>query len=159
MRIDLGDTGKQQSDKFKASTNRLLDRLIECHGVKPEESKAEPDPFVLPAPKAKIWFSIERELDHVLKIEDVIRAVCLYFKVDKLDLVSARRSRNIVRPRQIGYYLAKKLTHKSLPEIGRRFGRRDHTSALWGIQQIEKRRATDAALDSDIASLEEALRA
>ena len=60
-----------------------------------------------------------------------------HFGVNRGDLLSSRRNRSIVRPRQIGMYLAKSLTARSLPEIGRRFGGRDHTTVLHAIRKIE----------------------
>lgn len=96
---------------------------------------------VQPKPPAKI------------SIESIQRAVCNYFNVSRTDLLSQRRDRNIVRPRQIGYYLSKKLTLRSLPEIGRRFGGRDHTSALSGIRKIEQLRASDIVLDANVRAI------
>lgn len=72
-----------------------------------------------------------------IKIEDILRIVSRHFGVTKGDLLSQRRHRSVVWPRQIGMYLAKQLTARSLPEIGRRFGNRDHTTVLHAIRKIE----------------------
>lgn len=72
-----------------------------------------------------------------IKIEDILRIVSRHFGVSKGDLLSQRRHRSVVWPRQIGMYLAKHLTARSLPEIGRRFGNRDHTTVLHAIRKIE----------------------
>ncbi|MBA4130241.1 MAG: chromosomal replication initiator protein DnaA [Hyphomicrobium sp.] len=72
-----------------------------------------------------------------IKIEDILRVVSRHFGVSKGDLLSQRRHRSVVWPRQIGMYLAKQLTARSLPEIGRRFGNRDHTTVLHAIRKIE----------------------
>ncbi len=72
-----------------------------------------------------------------IKIEDILRIVSRHFGVSKGDLLSQRRHRSVVWPRQIGMYLAKQLTARSLPEIGRRFGNRDHTTVLHAIRKIE----------------------
>ncbi len=85
-----------------------------------------------------------------LTVDLIQRAVCRHYKVSKRDLVSARRTGDIIIPRQVGYYLAKKLTERSLPDIAARFGGRDHTSALSGIRKIERLRASDAKLDADL---------
>src|SRR5438132_68811 len=66
---------------------------------------------------------------------------------------SARRAREVARPRQVAMYLSKQLTPKSLPDIGRRFGGRDHTTVIHAVRQIEKLRASDAELDADIRLL------
>ena len=72
-----------------------------------------------------------------IKIEDIIKIVSRHFGVSKGDILSQRRHRSVVWPRQIGMYLAKQLTSRSLPEIGRRFGNRDHTTVLHAIRKIE----------------------
>lgn len=106
-----------------------------------------------PLPK-ETWFSIVGESDPPTPTVGAIqRAICQHFNVSKRDLLSARRTVDICRPRQIGYYLTKKLTGRSLPEIGRRFGGRDHTSALSGIRKIEQLRTCDAVLESDLHAI------
>lgn len=72
-----------------------------------------------------------------VKIEDIQRVVAGHYNVSRSDLLSARRTANIVRPRQVAMYLAKTLTLRSLPEIGRRFGGRDHTTVLHAVRKIE----------------------
>ena len=72
-----------------------------------------------------------------VKIEDIQRAVARHYNVSRADMLSSRRTANVVRPRQIAMYLAKTLTLRSLPEIGRRFGGRDHTTVLHAVRKIE----------------------
>jgi hypothetical protein len=67
------------------------------------------------------------------------------YKISRLDLISARRTQNIVLPRQVAMYLAKKLTLRSLPEVSRLFGGRDHTTVLHGVRKIAARCVSDAA--------------
>jgi chromosomal replication initiator protein len=88
-----------------------------------------------------------------IKIEDILRIISRHFGVSKGDLLSQRRHRSVVWPRQIGMYLAKQLTHRSLPEIGRRFGNRDHTTVLHAIRKIEGVIAGDAGLRDEIDEL------
>jgi len=66
---------------------------------------------------------------------------------------SARRARAVARPRQVAMYLAKQLTPRSLPEIGRRFGGRDHTTVMHAIKKIEELRAADSVMSEDIEQL------
>lgn len=87
------------------------------------------------------------------KIEDVQRVVCQYYSLERLDLVSARRTKNIVRPRQCAMYLCKKLTPRSLPEIGRRFGNRDHTTVLHAVRKVEELIEIDNKMADDVAAL------
>ncbi|MCH9808144.1 MAG: chromosomal replication initiator protein DnaA [Alphaproteobacteria bacterium] len=72
-----------------------------------------------------------------IKIEDILRVITRHFGVSKTDLLSQRRHRSVVWPRQIGMFLAKQMTARSLPEIGRRFGNRDHTTVLHAIRKID----------------------
>ena len=84
-----------------------------------------------------------------VKIEDIQRAVARQYNVSRSDLLSSRRTANVVRPRQIAMYLAKTLTLRSLPEIGRRFGGRDHTTVLHAVRKIE------GLVDNDTTTAEE----
>ena len=84
-----------------------------------------------------------------VRIEDIQRVVARHYNVSKADLLSSRRTRTIVRPRQIAMYLAKVLTPRSLPEIGRRFGGRDHTTVLHAVRKIE------GMIDGDMTLAEE----
>ncbi|WP_412058979.1 chromosomal replication initiator protein DnaA [Bartonella sp. DGB2] len=72
-----------------------------------------------------------------IRIEEIQRIVARHYNISKQDLLSARRTRTIVKPRQVAMYLAKVLTPRSLPEIGRRFGGRDHTTVLHAVRKIE----------------------
>jgi chromosomal replication initiator protein len=92
-----------------------------------------------------------------IKIEDILRIISRHFGVSKGDLLSQRRHRSVVWPRQIGMYLAKQLTHRSLPEIGRRFGNRDHTTVLHAIRKIEGVIAGDTGLRDEIDELKKLL--
>jgi chromosomal replication initiator protein len=92
-----------------------------------------------------------------IKIEDILRIISRHFGVSKGDLLSQRRHRSVVWPRQIGMYLAKQLTHRSLPEIGRRFGNRDHTTVLHAIRKIEGVIAGDAGLRDELEELKKLL--
>jgi len=85
---------------------------------------------------------------------DLIQSiVCKFFKISKNEMLSARRSRYLVRPRQTAIYLAKLLTSKSLPEIGRSFSNRDHTTVIHSVKTIERLRHEDKDLNSNIDNL------
>lgn len=88
-----------------------------------------------------------------IRIEDIQRVVASHYNVSKADLLSSRRTRTIVRPRQIAMYLAKVLTPRSLPEIGRRFGGRDHTTVLHAVRKIEGMIEGDKTLAEEIELL------
>ena len=85
---------------------------------------------------------------------DLIQSiVCRFFKISKNEMLSSRRSRYLVRPRQTAIYLTKMLTSKSLPEIGREFSGRDHTTVIHSVKTIEKLRIKDNELNSNIENL------
>ncbi len=92
-----------------------------------------------------------------IKIEDILKTVSRHFGVSKGDILSQRRHRSVVWPRQIGMYLAKQLTSRSLPEIGRRFGNRDHTTVLHAIRKIEGEITNSARLKDEIEELKKLL--
>jgi chromosomal replication initiator protein len=92
-----------------------------------------------------------------ITIEEIQRSVCAHFRLDKSDMVSKRRLRSVARPRQIAMYLAKELTPRSYPEIGRRFGGRDHSTVIHAVRVIEGLRVTDSEIDADIAAIRRAL--
>ncbi len=94
-----------------------------------------------------------RANDRRITIDEIQRKVADYYKVRLADLLSARRSRDIARPRQVAMYLAKRLTPRSLPEIGRKFGGRDHTTVMHAIKRIDELRAGDSDLEQDVATL------
>ena len=88
-----------------------------------------------------------------VRIEDIQRVVSRHYNVSRQELVSNRRTRMIVKPRQIAMYLAKALTPRSFPEIGRRFGGRDHTTVLHAVRKIEEMIAADPKLGHEIELL------
>ncbi len=85
-----------------------------------------------------------------ITIDDIQRKVADHYNLRLVDMSSPRRSRSVARPRQVAMYLCKHLTTRSLPEIGRKFGGRDHTTVLHGVNKIEQLRAEDKTLDEDI---------
>ncbi|HEX2216301.1 MAG TPA: chromosomal replication initiator protein DnaA [Xanthobacteraceae bacterium] len=92
-----------------------------------------------------------------IKIEDIQRTVARHFNVSRADMLSSRRTANVVRPRQIAMYLAKTLTLRSLPEIGRRFGGRDHTTVLHAVRKIEGLVDKDQVLAEELEVLKRML--
>tara|TARA_Y100000589_G_scaffold243920_1_gene231586 strand:+ start:1032 stop:2411 length:1380 start_codon:yes stop_codon:yes gene_type:complete len=88
-----------------------------------------------------------------VNIEEIQKRVSQHFNVKMSDMSSARRSRTIARPRQIAMYLSKNLTSRSLPEIGRRFGNRDHTTVIHAVKKVEELRSKDLSFDEDVQLL------
>ncbi len=91
--------------------------------------------------------------ENKVTIDNIQTIVCKYFKISKNEMLSSRRSRYLVRPRQTAIYLAKMLTSKSLPEIGRSFSNRDHTTVIHSVKTIEKLKKEDNELSIKIDTL------
>jgi chromosomal replication initiator protein len=94
-----------------------------------------------------------RSVQRRITIDEIQRAVSSHFEVKQIDLISARRAVAIARPRQIAMYLAKRLTTRSLPEIGRKFGNRDHSTVIHAVRRIEELRGKDVEIDSAVRAL------
>ena len=91
--------------------------------------------------------------DKLVTIDNIQRKVAEYYKIRVADLLSARRTRSITRPRQTAMALAKELTNHSLPEIGDAFGGRDHTTVLHACRKIEELKAAEPRIAEDYANL------
>ena len=94
-----------------------------------------------------------RSNERRVTIEEIQRAVVDHFSLKMSDMSSTRRARAVARPRQVAMYLAKQLTPRSLPEIGKKFGGRDHTTVMHAVKQIEKLCEADRNLADDVAAL------
>ena len=100
-----------------------------------------------------------RANDRRVTIEEIQKRVSEHFNVRVTDMHSARRARAVARPRQVAMYLSKQLTARSLPEIGRKFGGRDHTTVMHAVRKIEELKSTDPGFAEDIELLRRMLEA
>jgi chromosomal replication initiator protein len=94
-----------------------------------------------------------KQHDRKVTIEEIMRKTAEHYMLRMSDMTSARRARSVARPRQVAMYLAKTLTTKSLPDIGRRFGGRDHTTVMHAVRKIEQLIDTDAQIAEDVTLL------
>ena len=94
-----------------------------------------------------------REVERRITVDDIQKATAEHFGLKQQDLLCERRTRAVARPRHVAMYLAKSLTTRSYPDIGRRFGGRDHTTVLHAVKRIETLKGEDAALAADIEAL------
>jgi chromosomal replication initiator protein len=94
-----------------------------------------------------------------ITIDEIQKRVAEHFNIKKAEMTSARRSRIVARPRQVAMYLAKHLTPRSLPEIGRTFGGRDHTTVMHAIKRVDELAASDPAFAEDVEVLRRTLQA
>ncbi len=101
----------------------------------------------------EILHDLLRASDRRITIEEIQKRVAEHFNIKLAEMSSARRSRAVARPRQVAMYLAKQLTSRSLPEIGRKFGGRDHTTVMHAVRKVEELRTTDATFAEDVELL------
>ncbi|MGR3572833.1 chromosomal replication initiator protein DnaA [Brevirhabdus sp.] len=102
---------------------------------------------------------ILRASDRKVTIDEIMRKVSEHYNIRLSDLLSPKRTRTIARPRQVAMYLSKQLTSRSLPEIGRRFGGRDHTTVLHAVRKIEELKSIDNQIAEDVEMLRRMLEA
>jgi len=148
------------------SCNALLSRLMKYHGIpapRPKPDIVEIVPIVVrhspPPPSVPDWIkSIEDAPDSKgPSVKTIKVCVAHHFNISPRDLESPRRFAKIVLPRQIAFYLARKLTNRSLPDIGRRFGGKDHTTILHACKKMKQRMEEDPLLAQTVRCLEEQL--
>ena len=107
----------------------------------------------------EVLHDLLRANDRRVTIEEIQKRVSAHFNVRIADMHSARRARAVARPRQVAMYLSKQLTSRSLPEIGRKFGGRDHTTVMHAVRKVEELKATDASFAEDVELLRRMLEA
>jgi chromosomal replication initiator protein len=100
-----------------------------------------------------------RASERKITVEEIQRKVSEYYNIRLSDIIGPKRLRSYARPRQVAMYLCKQLTSRSLPEIGRRFGGRDHTTVMHGVKRIEELKVTDGQIAEDVEMLRRALEA
>ena len=131
---------------LEGAVNRLL-----------AHNKLTASPVTLEMAEREVRDLIRPQEPKRIKIEDIQRVVARQYNVSRSDLLSSRRTANVVRPRQVAMYLAKTLTLRSLPEIGRRFGGRDHTTVLHAVRKIEGLVGNDVSLAQEVEGLKRLL--
>jgi chromosomal replication initiator protein len=142
----LAKTITHNGRDLEGAVNRLL-----------AHSKLSSTPVTLEMAEREVRDLVRPQEPRRVKIEDIQRVVARQYNVSRSDLLSSRRTANVVRPRQVAMYLAKTLTLRSLPEIGRRFGGRDHTTVLHAVRKIELLQTNDTSLAGEIESLKRQL--
>ena len=102
---------------------------------------------------------ILRASERKITIEEIQRKVSEHYNIRLSDMIGPKRVRSYARPRQVAMYLSKNMTSRSLPEIGRRFGGRDHTTVMHGVKRIEELKVQDGQIAEDLELLRRALEA
>jgi len=101
----------------------------------------------------EVLYDLLRANDRRVTIDEIQKRVAEHYNIRVADMHSARRARAVARPRQVAMYLAKQLTARSLPEIGRKFGGRDHTTVMHAVRKVEELCATDPSFAEDVELL------
>tara|TARA_B100000963_G_scaffold338086_1_gene334654 strand:- start:756 stop:2144 length:1389 start_codon:yes stop_codon:yes gene_type:complete len=136
------------SNEFKSSVRDMLgvlNRIIASARIQNKTPTLQDAKLILK--------DLLNNMQSVISIEDIQKTVVAYYNLSMNDFLSARRSRHIARPRQIAMYLSKKLTTKSLPEIGRKFTGRDHTTVIHAIKKIEELMSKDRQFEYEVQSI------
>jgi chromosomal replication initiator protein len=142
----LADRFTDSVRELEGALNTLVARMgAQVSGLSLDEAQAILRPHLRGAEKR-------------ITIDDIQKATSEHFGLRQADLVSERRNRSVARPRQAAMWLAKQLTTRSLPDIGRRFGGRDHTTVLHAVRRIEALKADDPQLSRDLEALTRKLR-
>ncbi len=105
----------------------------------------------------EVLVDLLRSHDRRITIDEIQRKVAEHYNIRMADMHSARRARNVARPRQVAMYLSKQLTSRSLPEIGRKFGGRDHTTVMHAVRKVEELMNDDAQIAQDVEIIRRAL--
>ena len=153
------------------------DKPLECLSASQRAASFEPPKLTLlpehPAPTVeqwverqiqiyRPWFHIEDEIEAPVKqapsVNLIQRITAKHFGVSVTDILSSRRNVRVVRPRQVAIYLTKTMTPRSMPEIGRRFGDRDHTTVLWAVRKIGALMESDPSLKAKVEAIAEEIR-
>lgn len=156
-RISAAALNYQMRMKQSDAEFLLQRRLIDHEAVVSKHAAPETPP------RSEYWFWPAQDTPSEVReparpsVRDIQKAVVAHYPVGRTDLISARRTADVVRPRQVAMYLAKKLTLRSLPEIGRAFGGRDHTTVLHAVRKIGALMETDPALKEVVETIRQGL--
>ncbi|BEV47321.1 helix-turn-helix domain-containing protein [Afipia carboxidovorans] len=154
---------KKQRESLKAARERFARAAYHPTPVEKITPKPEPE-LVTPRERRpyRLWFTIEEVEPLVLErhpsIHLIQEVVAGFYGVTRNDLLSVRRTANVVRPRQVAMYLAKTMTLRSLPFIGKHFGGRDHTTALHAVKKIGVLIETDKSLRAQVETIKSTIR-
>jgi chromosomal replication initiator protein len=152
---DLGIEGQARSDVMQFLSDRFCDSVRELEGaLNTLAARAGERLSTLSLDEAQSFLRPHmRGGEKRITVDEIQKAVADYFKLKQADLLSERRTRAVARPRHVAMYLAKQLTTRSYPDIGRRFGGRDHTTVLHAVKRIEALKTTEPGLATDLEAI------
>lgn len=153
METTFADTECDTHRRTRRASSKLLSALFEHHDFRvPKPPKTIPI-YVAPPIAEPIEVCILPIAAPKITIDAIKRVVCRHYNISHADMISPRRTIKIAQPRMIAVYLARSLTERSLPEIGRKFGNRDHTTALHSVSKIADLIMTNPAVAADVQTL------
>jgi len=152
---DLGIEGHARGDVMHFLSDRFSDSVRELEGaLNTLAARAGERLSTLTLDEAQSFLRPHmRGGEKRITVDEIQKVVADYFNLKQADLLSERRTRAVARPRHVAMYLAKQLTTRSYPDIGRRFGGRDHTTVLHAVKRIEELKATEAGLATDLETI------
>jgi chromosomal replication initiator protein len=152
---DLGIEGQARSDVMQFLSDRFCDSVRELEGaLNTLAARAGERLSKLTLDEAQAFLRPHmRGGEKRITVDEIQKVVAEHFKLKQADLLSERRTRAVARPRHVAMYLAKQLTTRSYPDIGRRFGGRDHTTVLHAVKRIEELKATEPGLATDLEAI------
>lgn len=157
----LGLEGRAKADVLALLADRFPDSIRELEGgLNTLAVRAGDRLGALSVQEAESFLRphLQRGGDRKITVDEIQKAVAEHYMLKQADLLSERRTRAVARPRQLAMYLAKHLTTRSYPDIGRRFGGRDHTTVLHAVRRIEGLKGEDAGIAADVETLTRKLR-
>jgi chromosomal replication initiator protein len=157
---DLGIEAQARSDVMQFLSDRFCDSVRELEGaLNTLAARAGERMSTLTLDEAQSFLRPHmRGGERRITVDEIQKVVADYFKLKQADLLSERRTRAVARPRHVAMYLAKQLTTRSYPDIGRRFGGRDHTTVLHAVKRIEELKTTEPGLATDLEAITRKLR-
>jgi len=152
---DLGIEAQARSDVMQFLSDRFCDSVRELEGaLNTLVARAGERLSKLTLDEAQTFLRPHmRGGEKRITVDEIQKVVADYFKLKQADLLSERRTRAVARPRHVAMYLAKQLTTRSYPDIGRRFGGRDHTTVLHAVKRIEELKTTEPSLATDLETI------
>jgi chromosomal replication initiator protein len=158
--VSLIDDAVSREEIAKLMAEKITTSMRELEGAI-NKIKLNVETFGLSLSKESIILLLQESIissHKPITIENIKKKVCEFYNISVADLNSLKRSRNIAKPRHVAMYLARKHTSLSLPEIGRNFGGKDHTSVIHAVKKIEENFKTDLSFQSKFRDLERGLR-
>lgn len=153
MTVTLADTECDTNKQTRRATEKLLSALIEHHDFRmPSPPKRVPI-YVAPETIEPVDICVLPIAAPKITVDAIKRVVCRHYGISHTDIISPRRTLKIGRPRMVAIYLSRELTERSLPEIGRKFGNRDHTTALHSVSRVADLIMTDPTVAADVQAL------